>query len=93
MDTVNFYPKTFAEIDAQDNPSTGDIECLLIVKSELMGGSFAEVFHIKPTTIEPADSVGVFWKEVKAVEYCELLVDDAPELFHGTLKALDNLSI
>ena len=42
MDTVNFYPKTFAEIDAQDNPSTGDIECLLIVKSELMGGSFAD---------------------------------------------------
>lgn len=77
METVNFYPKTIEEIDDQDNPAKGGQECFLITGHVACdgGGDFvaAEVYHIKPDTIEAADSIAIFWKIEKAQEYCNFL--------------------
>lgn len=74
METINFYPKFINEIDDQDNPAKGDQECLLITGHVASSGAYfiaAEVYHIKPDTIEPADSIALFWKLANAQEYCD----------------------
>ncbi len=73
METVDFYPKTFQQIDDQDNPAFGDSECLMIVaeNSGKVEHPHAVVLHIIPDPIESVTIVAKFWKHDKAIDYCK----------------------
>ena len=67
MIVVDFYPKEFQDIPAQDNPAFGADECMMIVKEH--GGTKACVLRIKPDPIESVTHIALFWRHGLAVEY------------------------
>jgi hypothetical protein len=76
MEYVNFYPKTFHQIEEQDNPGlTGD-ECLMIVRecSPVQNPVLYVVLYVKPGhSAGPygfAFPIAVFWKEYHATWFC-----------------------
>ena len=74
METVDFYPATFSEIQAQDNPAFGNDECLMVVAEE--GSDHAIVLHIVPNPIEAVTHLAKFWRHDKALEYCEFVTSN-----------------
>jgi len=77
MEYVDFYPKTFAEIEEQDNPAFGDTECLMIVrevKADYESKRYV-VLHIEPKddpkVNEAVTRIAVFWKGYIAQWFCK----------------------
>ena len=73
MEAVDFYPKTFHEIEEQDNPAFGKEECFMIVAEENTEPFHAIVLHIVPNPVESVTLVAKFWSHKKAIEYCDFL--------------------
>jgi len=74
MNTVDFFPKTFREIPDQDNPATGDEECLMLVREDVPDRASMRVvvLFIQPSDDDhPAENVAIFWRHDRAQRYCE----------------------
>ena len=77
MEIVNFYPKTFHQIQEQDNPAFDDQECLMLVREcpPYSNSNRVLVLYIapneKPLDNETVTSVAVFWNENIALLFCE----------------------
>ncbi len=70
IETVDFYPAFFQELEMQDNPAFGENECLMIVADE---HKHSVVLHIVPDPIESVNHIAKFWKHKDALEYCNYL--------------------
>lgn len=73
MEVVDFYPKTFQQIEKQDNPAFGDDECVMIVREPNRPGvtGKSKVLHIKPDPIDSVTEVALFWRQERAIEYAK----------------------
>ena len=77
MKIINFYPKTFAEIPAQDNPAFNTDQCLMLVKEVLPSHESARVVVLlidpkdDPYSEETVTNLAVFWKEEIALAFCQ----------------------
>lgn len=75
MEIVDFYPKKFQEIPAQDNPAFGDEECFILVSEGESG--HVVILHIDPDEIESVNRIAKFWNHKTAVCWCETVTSNA----------------